>query len=230
MDHARSLPADSRVKRVTPMLETRKAYLELFVDRRERILDEWARAAESHTPPLPTDERARRSMRSVLAEMVLALEGGDGEGRANVEQGGTPRDVAAQARSYGVLHRVVTTEARVGGIELTPAEQATVTSTIHEAIARSIDTHLEGEERRLHRVAHQLRNALGSATMALTLLRARIDLGDNARLGEMLERNLLKLQGHIDTVVHAGVDSAHSGQAETEAVSQEAVVHPRGRE
>jgi signal transduction histidine kinase len=47
-------------------------------------------------------------------------------------------------------------------------------------------------------LAHDLRNPLGSALMAVTLLRTRIDAPQDVRLLDVLERNLKRVDRVID--------------------------------
>jgi signal transduction histidine kinase len=47
-------------------------------------------------------------------------------------------------------------------------------------------------------LAHDLRNPLGSALMAVTLLRTHIDAAKDVRLLDVLERNLKRLETIID--------------------------------
>ena len=48
------------------------------------------------------------------------------------------------------------------------------------------------------KLAHDLRNPLGSALMALTILRARLTAADDLRLLDTLERNLRRVDLVID--------------------------------
>jgi signal transduction histidine kinase len=63
------------------------------------------------------------------------------------------------------------------------------------------DAHPPPEQRSVDdtsKLAHDLRNPLGSALMALTLLRARLTSTDDLRLLDTLERNLKRLDRIID--------------------------------
>jgi signal transduction histidine kinase len=121
------------------------------------------------------------------------------ENQANgTEDSGADLDPAVATRAYGSLHGLILETAAKLGIEVSLAEQKTLVLQVNETVARALAGYVRNQERELHRVAHELRNPLGSAMMALTLLRSRVDLGDHIRLAEMLERNLHRLEQGLD--------------------------------
>jgi signal transduction histidine kinase len=113
-------------------------------------------------------------------------------------------DLVALTKAYGLLHEKVLSLAAERRVEVSLEEQRTLATHVHAAIARAAEAAARRSAWELHHQAHQLRNPLGSALMALTVLRGRADLGENARLVEMAERNLKRIEGMIDESVSAG--------------------------
>jgi signal transduction histidine kinase len=189
---------------------------EVIEQRRDALVDEWFRAAAE-----PPDERARGELQSFLERLTsalraspltalppqeLELEAGEAP-KEGSDQGGSTRndlDAAAATRAYGSLHRLILEVAAERNVDVSLAEHMVLASHVNAAVLRAVAASARRHQETLHRVAHKLRNPLGSATMALTLLRSRVDLADNARLAEMLERNLQRLGGLIDEAVDRG--------------------------
>jgi signal transduction histidine kinase len=123
-------------------------------------------------------------------------------------------DVVAAIATFGALHRLILDMASECGVAASPGELAVLASRVNAAIGRAAARQLRRHDRELHRMAHALRNPLGSALMALTLLRSKADLGEHLRLLEMAERNLKRLQGMIDQAVGESSPAAQdaSGQ------------------
>jgi len=119
----------------------------------------------------------------------------DGNGR---DDPGADLDPLAATRAYGFLHLFILEIAAERGIEVSLAEQRALAWHLNEAVVQAVAWYLRRQDRESHRIAHELRNPLGSAKMALTLLRSRADLGDHARLAEMLDRNLQRLEHELD--------------------------------
>jgi signal transduction histidine kinase len=161
-------------------------------------------------------DATRETFAAFMAELLASLRGPANEvGRAraadradDAPDAARPRvDVVAVTRAFGVLHgRVVELAADVD-VELTPADHRALAAVVNGAVARAAVDAAQRHCDEMYRMAHQLRNPLGSALMALTLLRARADLGEHARLADMLERNLKRLQALIDESVGEGAAS-----------------------
>jgi signal transduction histidine kinase len=188
---------------------------QLLHDCKEALIDG---ATQASLQPEPDDEGVRRELRSFLEGLIVALREPDakpavpapkGNGEILGSDAGAKPDTLKMIRAYGGLHQSILELAAERSIEVNLGAQLCFVSSINRAILQTVMAYQERHERELHRSAHQLRNPLGSATMALTLLRSRTDLGDNVRLAEMMERNLQRLQGLIDEAVDRGrVDSA----------------------
>jgi signal transduction histidine kinase len=184
----------------------------------ERLLDGWS-AIVLRQPGRPTrpdalphpGERHREDLLSFLMDLKSALRRAAADGipastspgtEADEEGGsGGGLDPAAATRGYGFLHGLILEIAAERSVEVCLAEHRTLVSYLSEAVARAVAGYLRAEQRELHRIAHGLRNPLGSAMMALTLLRSRVDLGGHARLGEMLERNLQRLEQGLEELL-----------------------------
>jgi signal transduction histidine kinase len=181
----------------------------LLGEYQESLRDGWARSCEPDASSSSAD--ARDGFSSFLTELTAALRvaasGGapprPGQPDAD-ESPATGLDPVVTTRALGLLHGRILEIAAERGVEVSLAEQLALVSQVNTAIGRAAAMQKRSHERDLHRLAHELRNPLGSAFMALKLLRARVDLGESARLAEMAERNLQKLQGLIDEAVDEG--------------------------
>jgi signal transduction histidine kinase len=110
-------------------------------------------------------------------------------------------DPVAAVRAYGALHVLILDLAAERLVTVTAAEHRALASVVHSAIAKATAAHLRRLSSEVHHVAHQLRNPLGSAIMALTLLTSRVTLGSEGRLAETLARNLERLRVLIDDMI-----------------------------
>jgi signal transduction histidine kinase len=184
---------------------------ELLEEHRERLLAAWARfiAGDAEAAPAP-DARAGTDVSTFLCDLTAALRliatgevptaAPDEEPHSDDETAATP-DALTATRAFGSLHGLILEIAADHGMRPTLAEQLTLASHLNVAVARAAGVETRRHRRELRQLAHQLRNPLGSAMMALALLRSRIDLGENARLAELTERNLRRVQGLIDEAV-----------------------------
>jgi signal transduction histidine kinase len=152
-----------------------------------------------------SDPKAREWLSSFLMDLAIALryaaEGASTSSKTDANEGDDPglgHDPIAATRAYGFLHDCILRIATDRGVEVSLAEHRTLAGHVNEAVVRGVEWHMRTQERERHRVAHELRNALGSAKMALTLLRSRADLGAHIRLAEMLDRNLQRLERALD--------------------------------
>jgi signal transduction histidine kinase len=173
---------------------------ELLLESEDELSHRWIAAVP--------DPKAREGLATFLTELKAALRGATVEGtpcdpfpEPEVDETldpGVGFDPAAATRAYGVLHAALLGAAEERGMAVGLAEQRTLASHVNEAIARAVMGHMRTQHRELRRIAHELRNPLGSAMMALTLLRSRADLGEHIRLAEMLERNLHRVERGLD--------------------------------
>jgi signal transduction histidine kinase len=197
---------------------------ELLSNCKESLLDGWGAALCDMDPSSPFDEDAREHLSSFLAGLDAALlgpDGGGGDPLANpetvsegIEAPKASIDATAATRAYGFLHGFVLELAAERGVAVGLFEQRTLARHVNGAIARAVSAHLKARKQELHRLAHELRNPLGSAMMALTLLRSRADLGEHTRLAEMLERNLQRLERGLEDAM------AREGRGESRLVDR----------
>jgi nitrogen-specific signal transduction histidine kinase len=113
-------------------------------------------------------------------------------------------DALAAAGAFARLHGLVLEVAAENSVEVTLSEHAIVATCVRSAIGELAGRAPSGAPPEMHRLAHKIRNPLGSALMAVTLLRAKVNLGDGERLAEMLERNLKRVEAILDSAVEAG--------------------------
>lgn len=109
-------------------------------------------------------------------------------------------------REYGALSDAIIETARAAGSDISFRELRVIsTSTIH-GIARAVVEYSRQRDAELHRqhnehfafIAHELRNPLGTAMTAVSLLRARGALPADAREAMALERGLERMRELID--------------------------------
>jgi signal transduction histidine kinase len=182
---------------------------QLLVDCESELLERW-------TPTLPgapdsvSGSKAKEHLALFLADLrssSLATDRGDtlrSEAPPNDPPTGDLEeavDPVAAVHAYGALHVLILDLATERGVPVTASEQRALASVVHAAIAKATAAHLRRLSSDVHHVAHQLRNPLGSAIMALTLLTSRVTLGSEGRLAETIARNLERLRVLIDDMI-----------------------------
>jgi signal transduction histidine kinase len=113
-------------------------------------------------------------------------------------------DAGAAVHAFGVLHGLILDVSGRAGLELKPAEHRALCAWTMRAVALAIADERRQRRKASRRIAHELRNPLGSALMALTLLRSHVSPADGARLADTLERNLKRLERVIEEQVAGG--------------------------
>jgi len=146
------------------------------------------------------------TIRASLQDLVRALSLGattdpvpPSERSQDVDPGRVPLlDPLGAMLGYGAaLSRIlVASEAR--DLTVTPREQQVLFSWASAAVAEILALDERRRQRVSSKVAHDLRNPLGSALMALTLLRQRLATADDLRLLDTLERNLRRVDKIVD--------------------------------
>jgi signal transduction histidine kinase len=147
------------------------------------------------------ERRLRTSLGRLRVALLAALHGPSGavsNAEEEEEASGHALDAVAAARAYGALHRCILDGCAGRGVRISPAEHRVLAVWAHGAVAEAVAAEQQRHGAESRRMAHDLRNPLGSALMALTLLRPRIPLADGARLADTLERNLKRLERVID--------------------------------
>jgi signal transduction histidine kinase len=169
----------------------------------ESLLARWHAATGVEGAPRVSDA-TRREVGEFLQELRFALRRAIVEGapvRAPLETrdgGHLETDAAGVTRAFGALHCALLELAAERGVVVSAAEQVTLADHVSGAAAAVVERRLRDRRDQAWKTSHQLRNPLGSAMMALTLLRSRVDFGESARLVETLERNLGKLKGLVE--------------------------------
>jgi signal transduction histidine kinase len=188
---------------------------ELLDEHEAELLERWTRCTAPEGTS-PDDPRAREGLSAFLTDLKTALRvatSGEGPAQAMAPAGDDAElsdaglDALDATRAYGRMQALILQLAADRSLDVSVAEQLILASRVNATIARSAAMQARKHHHELHRVAHQLRNPLGSALMAMTLLRSKTDLGANARLAEIVERNLQRLQGLIEEAVGDGPGS-----------------------
>jgi hypothetical protein len=188
---------------------------DLIVDSEDELVEAWLGSYEPGRSR-PTESNAARHVRSSLLELGDALKSGVEEASPDrVEDPEADKEPAldsvAAARAYGALHGRILEACSARGVEVRLGEHRVLAAWAHGAVALAIAAERRWQEVECRRLAHDLRNPLGSALMALTLLRPRIPLADGTRLADTLERNLKRIEGVInEDVVHERAAADHS--------------------
>jgi signal transduction histidine kinase len=182
---------------------------QLLVDCESELLERWTRTLPS-APGSGSGAKDKEHLALFLADLrssSLATDRGDtvpSEAPHNEPPSGDLEeavDPVAAVHAYGALHVLILDIAAERGVPVTASEHRALASVAHAAIARATAAHLRRLSTDVHHVAHQLRNPLGSAIMALTLLTSRVALGSESRLAETIARNLERLRVLIDDMI-----------------------------
>jgi len=112
----------------------------------------------------------------------------------------------AVVREYGAMQDAILSIARDGGVEITARETQLVFDAIVNGIASAVSEYARQRDAELHRqhnehiafLAHELRNPLGSAAMALTLLEQRGFVPAEERATVALRNSLAKIRELVD--------------------------------
>jgi signal transduction histidine kinase len=136
----------------------------------------------------------------------------------NAEEHGAQRlrlhfDVAEVVRDYGLLHECILEIADDAGVEIGLHEQQVIARWLNLGIADALAQYVKRRDQERDRqtseymgfMAHELRNPLGAARVALQRLRNR-ELNVGGRTVDLLERSLRRASAMIDnTLSHASL-------------------------
>jgi hypothetical protein len=192
-------------------------------ERRELLIACWGtkiRAAVS--APLTSAELLDRipafvdEIIAALHPNALALPGGSG----NAEEHGAQRlylnfDVAEVVHDYGLLHECILEIADDAGVEITLHDQQVIARWLNAGIADALAQYVKRRDQERDRqqsehlgfIAHELRNPLAAARVALQRLRNRErELTVGGRTVDLLDRSLRRASAMIDnTLSHASL-------------------------
>jgi signal transduction histidine kinase len=144
----------------------------------------------------------------------IARPGGSG----NAEEHGAQRlrlrfDVADVVRDYGLLHECILEIADDARVEISLPEQLVIARWLNSGIADALAQYVKRRDQERDRqtsehlgfIAHELRNPLAAARVALQRLRNR-ELNVGGRTVDLLERSLRRTSAMIDnTLSHASL-------------------------
>jgi hypothetical protein len=185
---------------------------ELVAARREEIVSRWR--VEIHgtlTPDSMPQLELTDHIPKFVSEIIVALR--RDAGLASIGAAPDTSDTAAEhgaqrlrlgfsldsvVREYGALRDAILAEARDAGMDLTFREIQVVFDCVITGIASAVSEYTHQRDAELRRqgnehfafIAHELRNPLSSATLALGILRDQGKLPDGDRAVAALERGL----------------------------------------
>jgi hypothetical protein len=137
----------------------------------------------------------------------------------NAEEHGAQRlrlgfDVAEVVQEYGLLHQCILAMARDAGLDISLHEQSIVAQSLNKGIADAVSQYVSQRDQELRRqssehlafIAHELRNPLSAARLALRRLRQK-DPAVGGRTTDLLERNLRRIAEMIESaLVHSALE------------------------
>jgi signal transduction histidine kinase len=196
--------------------------LRAFLSERANTLVElWARrVADELEPSGLTITELTDAMPGFIQQLVAALDVAAGSVPpervpATASEHGQQRlrvgfDVREVVREYGILGEVILGEVERAGGALTPIETRVLVAQLdwgtREAIGAYVarrDEEVQHEQsRHVAFIAHELRNPLGAASVAMKLLRETGDI-DESRMHDIIERSLARLTNLVDEVLVA---------------------------
>jgi signal transduction histidine kinase len=181
----------------------------LLAECQDELVESWL----SFYEPGPSERKgtaAGQRLRSSLERLRVALKGALAEASSDptvatkseeTDASAVALDAVAAARAYGALQGWISDRCAAQDVEMSPAEHRALAAWTTGAVAEVIAEERGQREEESRRIAHELRNPLGSALMALNLLRPRLSSSDEARLADTLERNLKRLERIINEKV-----------------------------
>jgi signal transduction histidine kinase len=202
------------------MVDRARTLHELLKDERQELIDRWSeRTRAALGGGLLSPAELLDHVPSFVDELVAALfpEALPLPGRSpHAVEHGAQRlrlgfDVGEVVREYGILHLTIIDLAAEAELAIGFAEQEVVGRWINGAIADAVSQYVAQRDAELGRqasehigfIAHELRNPLSAARLALIRLRSR-ELAGGGAVVELLERNLQRAADVVDsTLTHA---------------------------
>jgi signal transduction histidine kinase len=160
-----------------------------LVDRLPRFIDELVAALHPEALPLPSP--ASNAVEHGAQRLALGF------------------NVREVVREYGILHRCVIAIAAESGHVPTAREHTVLASVLNDGIAAAVTQYVADRDTELRRamsehlgfIAHEVRNPLSSARMAVGLLKRR-ELAKGGRAVDLLERTLRRTSDVVDNALN----------------------------
>lgn len=186
---------------------------ELLSDRKAEVMQHWLDEVKGtlHPESMPRVELVDH-LPAFLDQLVVSLRNGDAADAVEVaEDHGGQRlalgfSLDSVVREYGAMRNAILAVARSAGLAISAHEYEVVFNSVIDAIASAVAEYSRQRDAEMQRqatehfafIAHELRNPLSSAMLALTSLENRqmIDAAD--RTAQALGRNLRTVQELID--------------------------------
>jgi signal transduction histidine kinase len=136
-------------------------------------------------------------------------------------------DVSEVVQEYGLLHDCILCLARAGNVAVDLREQTVVAHCLNRGIADAVGQYVTQRDHELRRqasahlafIAHELRNPLNTARLALGRLRHK-GFTAAGRSAELLERNLHRIAEMIESaLVHSSLELGVDPKLETVSLS-----------
>ena len=122
-------------------------------------------------------------------------------------------NIGEVVREYGILQQCIFEVAREAGVEVTQGEHEILANSLNAGLASAVSQYVLQRDIEAQRqtaehlgfIAHELRNPLGAARLALDVLKKR-ELSQGGRAVEQMDRNLRRTAELIDTALtHASL-------------------------
>jgi signal transduction histidine kinase len=191
---------------------------ELLTAHRAELIERWTNmvARQGTGQPLERAELVDHMPR-FIDELIAALRPGAGPrprpGLNALEHGsqrvGLGFDVSEVVREYAILHRCIIAVADEARYTMTTREQTVLATVLNDGIGSAVSQYVKERDTELRRqmaehlgfIAHEVRNPLSSAVVALQLLQKR-ELASGGRVVELLSRTLRRTSDVIDNALN----------------------------
>ena len=200
---------------------------EFVIANRDSIIKLAQSRVAARVHPKPTDTELKHGIPKFLAQLVDALrlakvsdqidhaQLGDSAGKHGVELHELGLTVGQVVHDYGDVCQAVTQLIMDQGVEVPPDEFRTLNLCLDDAIAGAVTEYTREREHslaavgteRLGILAHELLNALDSASLSFTSLQSG-RVGIDGSTGKLLGRSLIRLRNLVDrSLVEVRVDA-----------------------
>jgi signal transduction histidine kinase len=185
--------------------------------RRQELIERWIARVTRESAPEPLSHAELVDHMPLFVDQLIAalhpeavplpvpIENAVEHGAQRLSLGFNVREVV---REYGILQRCIVQLADEAGLTITPREQTILATIVTDGIAAAVSQYVNERDAELRRemsehlgfIAHEVRNPLSSARMALGLLQRR-ELAGGGRVVELLVRTLKRTSEVIDNAL-----------------------------